>query len=535
MSPECARAKRFRLASCRLALSRCEQAGAKCKRTSTDLDRLHDDEVRLPRVNADWSLISSPLACWADAVTVLPRVQRLERLLLLLSKGSTPLVRQTAAQQLGAIAAQRIARSVSSSTGSVIAVTATASKGSASEKPTTPSVYHGLDGAWHEVVTLLVKLIPYLRNRSWETRAAAGLAVEAIVKAVGIWLPPAEPGNDTDATQSLIGVAEASTTALGSFDLVSLLLERPKLLSSAGNEYIGTSAQGSKNDVVKSLGLTMPGAGDSDLGIDVEKELMAGEQQQEHAQPAVHLLPPDLKGKRKASASPSPASSPGLSFEEYDTKHLSAREKIALKRRRKAAGAIAADSPTPVAPPSHTSKVRIVDTASASSSALGSRTASPAPIAVKKEEEEVADMSVDGEGGLSETVTVAYRGASGTASSKIEAKEEETGEGSDGSSPWVPTPDQWPFKHFCATLQADLMHPAWEVRHGAALGLRELLKVQGRGGGMVAGASDAECRQGHKTWCEDMAGSLLQVGVLDRFGDYLGDHVSYESRPMMRY
>jgi len=33
-------------------------------------------------------------------------------------------------------------------------------------------------------------------------------------------------------------------------------------------------------------------------------------------------------------------------------------------------------------------------------------------------------------------------------------------------------------------LEVDLFSPIWEVRHGAALALRELLKVQGKYGGM---------------------------------------------------
>jgi hypothetical protein len=33
-------------------------------------------------------------------------------------------------------------------------------------------------------------------------------------------------------------------------------------------------------------------------------------------------------------------------------------------------------------------------------------------------------------------------------------------------------------------LEVDLFSPTWEVRHGAALALRELLKVQGKCGGM---------------------------------------------------
>ena len=41
-------------------------------------------------------------------------------------------------------------------------------------------------------------------------------------------------------------------------------------------------------------------------------------------------------------------------------------------------------------------------------------------------------------------------------------------------------------------LEVDLFSPIWEVRHGAALALRELLKVQGKYGGMQGELSPKE-------------------------------------------
>lgn len=42
---------------------------------------------------------------------------------------------------------------------------------------------------------------------------------------------------------------------------------------------------------------------------------------------------------------------------------------------------------------------------------------------------------------------------------------------------------EWPLDSFCELLATDLFSPAWEVRHGAATGLRQIIKVHGRGGG----------------------------------------------------
>ena len=45
-------------------------------------------------------------------------------------------------------------------------------------------------------------------------------------------------------------------------------------------------------------------------------------------------------------------------------------------------------------------------------------------------------------------------------------------------------PGQWVWDGVVKILEVDLFSPAWERRHGAAMALRELLKVQGKCGGM---------------------------------------------------
>lgn len=45
-------------------------------------------------------------------------------------------------------------------------------------------------------------------------------------------------------------------------------------------------------------------------------------------------------------------------------------------------------------------------------------------------------------------------------------------------------PGTWIWDGLIKVLEVDLFSPAWEIRHGAAMALRELLKVQGKYGGM---------------------------------------------------
>jgi TATA-binding protein-associated factor len=46
--------------------------------------------------------------------------------------------------------------------------------------------------------------------------------------------------------------------------------------------------------------------------------------------------------------------------------------------------------------------------------------------------------------------------------------------------PEVPR-NEWPFETVCEHLCMDLFDPSWEIRHGAGIGLRSVLKSQGSG------------------------------------------------------
>ncbi|WFD20347.1 TATA-binding protein-associated factor mot1 [Malassezia caprae] len=83
----------------------------------------------------------------------------------------------------------------------------------------------------------------------------------------------------------------------------------------------------------------------------------------------------------------------------------------------------------------------------------------------------------------------------------------------------------WPFRALAELLSVELVSPTWEARHGAALGLRELFRTQGAGGGKTCGASPHDNARAHDAWCEDLAVRLLCVFALDRLGDFVFDHV----------
>src|SRR5579859_6242271 len=144
---------------------------------------------------------------------------RLDRLVVLLETGSTTLVRTTAAQQLADIQRQHP----------------------------------------HELYNLLARVAPYLRNREWECRVAAGKAIGGIAENVAQWDPNAEDSmQDVKTETPLDDIKEESDVKLeasddqmwldkndrsddelwvNNFDPIQVLRNGQKLLGSAGKEY----------------------------------------------------------------------------------------------------------------------------------------------------------------------------------------------------------------------------------------------------------------------------------------------------------
>lgn len=84
-------------------------------------------------------------------------------------------------------------------------------------------------------------------------------------------------------------------------------------------------------------------------------------------------------------------------------------------------------------------------------------------------------------------------------------------------------PGDWPFRRLAELLSVELFSPTWEARHGASLGLRELFRTQGSGGGKRIGSATNAAE--HSAWAEDFAVRLLCVFALDRLGDFVFDQV----------
>lgn len=109
-------------------------------------------------------------------------------------------------------------------------------------------------------------------------------------------------------------------------------------------------------------------------------------------------------------------------------------------------------------------------------------------------------------------VISAFKGAAMPIKSEIEADDELVGA-------------EWPYERLCDFLMIDIFDPQWETRHGAAMGLREIVRSHGGGAGRLRGKSRTENDGLNRQWLDDLACRLCCVFMLDRFGDYVSDTV----------
>ena len=89
---------------------------------------------------------------------------------------------------------------------------------------------------------------------------------------------------------------------------------------------------------------------------------------------------------------------------------------------------------------------------------------------------------------------------------------------------FVPQSD-YPLEAFCEQLLNDLFHMAWEIRHGAAIGLREVMLCYGKKAGLSAARPNHQLPFVNHLWLEDVTIRLICVLALDRFGDFVSDEV----------
>ncbi|XP_011210299.2 TATA-binding protein-associated factor 172 [Bactrocera dorsalis] len=430
---------------------------------------------------------------------------RLDRLFILLESGSSAVTRRAAAKQIGEV----------------------------------QKLYP------HELHALLNRLIGYLHSTSWDTRIAASQAVEAILQNVPAWKPElyatikrevikkekdiddesaigsTTGGGEDDSCQSVATTATTSSEQSSSrdaqqrerllsfaeFDLEQILHKGARLIGSEGIEF-----DLNESDVTKStnegaananataserlsrqrallnekLGLTQA----SKLGVNLmdmitDEDVMPSNNGSSYNANEEKVPVEDILNI-KPNSHLIPSNGQQLSCREMNRAKRKARQNINITTSGGCSGAS-------------------VNSLSRSNSSTSSGLGTCKNSSSVSDEPEHKKMKADS----LQRQEVFY-----TLNDPVP----------DATGMWVDAVS-WPLENFCARLYVDLFNPRWEVRHGAATALRELINNHCNGAGKAIGMSREEIQQHHNLWMEDAALRLLCVLCLDRFGDFVSDQV----------
>uniref|UniRef100_A0A8K9XXU0 B-TFIID TATA-box binding protein associated factor 1 n=1 Tax=Oncorhynchus mykiss TaxID=8022 RepID=A0A8K9XXU0_ONCMY len=350
-------------------------------------------------------------------------MHKLDRLFILLDTGTTPVTRKAAAIQLGDVVKLHP----------------------------------------HELNNLLSKVLTYLRSPNWDTRIAAGQAVEAIVKNIPEWNPSPKPKEDFSPEDS-----SSDRLSFYRFDISRLLKHGASLLGSAGAEFEVQDDKSGEVDpkerlarqrklLQRKLGLDMGAA----IGMDT-MELFNDE---------------DLD--TQYTCTPSGPKAAEIIDSEFRP-GMSNRQKNKAKRMAKLVAKQRSRDMDP--------NERSNDSFEGEPEEKHRKTSNVVIEQPATEHKVLIDNVPDNSSLLDET-------------------------------------QEWPLESFCDELCNDLFNPSWEIRHGAGTGLREILKSQGAGGGKLVGSTAEQMARHHQEWLEDVVIRLLCVFALDRFGDFVSDEV----------
>ena len=399
-----------------------------------------------------------------------------------------------------------------------------------------------------ELFNLLTRVLPFLRSPKWATRVAAAKAIGGIVDHAPLFNPNADEEESEESEESgeqeedvsmkdENGKAPARSLAKAPSDLPEPTDDQlslrtleigditkfgKKLLGSGGQQYDyaldsldpAEKLARQKKTLTARLGL---GGEYIEDPILEERDIVGTPKNGSFSAPGLARLNTNSSGVSRHNSiqqSPIPisASSHRESFPQSATDEsggLSKRQLNALKRKKKLdakqqagkarvlnlAGGRSTENgpPTPMTPglPTGQSEVKQED--------VGNGTNDLFSISTSHAEDK-------------EKVISDFKGLAIPEKSTIQTEAEEKGL-------------EWPFERLCDILAVDLFDFNWEVRHGAAMGLREVIRAHGAGAGRLHGKSRAVNDKLNSNWLDDLACRYCCVLILDRFGDYVSDNV----------
>lgn len=388
-----------------------------------------------------------------------------------------------------------------------------------------------------ELFNLLTRVIPYLRSKSWETRVAAAKAVGGIVANAEKFDPNAEDEPIEDEVKSETNghvKSEESNGAvvkkeekeengngaipplsdrldLATLDLASILKFGKKLVASGSKDHDWKLAAMDSNEriayqkdtLLKRLGFE--GEYIEEISPPLEEMVPQTPGRQT---PAIHRIDTNVSRSNtiNTAASPPLATSNGEGA-------LSKRQQNAMKRKQKKLAQGGAN------------KVQIVDFSGPRKESQGDVAQTPArahPVPLKLEKSENGDDS----NGVDDYFGYGRNGAEVDEEEKVvkEFKGEPVPDKSEFQTEEEVEGVNWPFRKVCEYLSVEIFDQTWETRHGAAMGIREILRVHGAGAGRRKGTSRAENDILNQQWLNDLVCRLCCVLILDRFADYTSDN-----------
>lgn len=359
-----------------------------------------------------------------------------------------------------------------------------------------------------ELFNLLSRVVPYLRHKDWETRSTAAKAIGKIIENAETYDPnpgeePVQPKKDEGAGNGLVKKEEAEPSvpdydslSLAHLNVPDIIRHGRQLLRGGTIDYSLGALEPQerlvhqKKTLIGRLGLLGRPYEDEEIPIPNESAVSPG-------------TPADTNGSHGFGR----PDSNGTATTPYPTEEsgMSARQLNVLKRKRKREAQKAAQG-----------KGGFGDLSLRRNTTAGSEgfaEDTPMPDADSKKNGKMADyFSLDRPADIEEDSKVVseYKGAVLPIKSELE-----TDVNMEGS--------EWPYERLCEFLKVDLFDPSWETRHGAAMGLRELIRVHGAGAGRVRGVSRSENNELNRKWLDDLACRLCCVLMLDRFTDYSSD------------
>lgn len=321
----------------------------------------------------------------------------------------------------------------------------------------------------HELNNLLVKVRQYLHSNSWETRIAASQAVEAIVSNVPYWSPSGineQEKTNTHATTTTTSIPGRMT--FDNYDVNVVIRCGHNLMASEGKEY----------DQIEELNACSNSYDDRER-IFRQRQLL----------------------NRKL----------GLDWAEklgMQVDFISNTDLQVNNDNGQSAQAIKAEAMT------STNELKLNEIIPQASGRSLKRKPSSNQILKKTQSDTDCDL-------LSKKVKTEFENE--TAMTPLNSN-------ADGENTCVDGNDvfggiDWPLAWFSEELMSDLFNAQWEIRHGAATGLREIVKLQGKCGGRMRNALAKEMDDLNQQWLEDLSLRLLSVLAIDRFGDFLSDQV----------